>query len=470
MNRGARAILIAVLILKLFTGVALAGFDNLVKDVFPSGTMSNATASAIVKEQAAGHFVGGSVIIKTPANPKLQLIQARAPTCRLGGLPCGAQIEALGGAISLVSGAELMRYLKSLPANAATYGAMMAIKTLCPQCQDLLEYLDAKADWLNKFNLDGCNSIQNLMDPLFPKEDAKAQGLRQSRMVLTGGGKDMADFQRKSKSDVGDPTSGVRELESQLGENYNIVWKALAKKVANTTEGKELKQLLMSISGTIIGTKGDDRKPKVQHLKSLVSRDLIKQFVGADGVDSDKMRLYVCDEGDNCLKPVAKEQNVRKGAFLFQRVQKIVASLTDKILHNRGELTAEEETIIALSSEQLILKIEMDLATYSSKANVVANQTEYVEALSYDVVTSYLQTLLVEVQEAVGELSHAQIADAKKFEAFERETRKTMRMLSQARIEARGRYNMIAESKERLRREVDYFQRSFESFIGNKDN
>lgn len=470
MSRCARAILIAVLILKLFTGVALAGFDNLVKDVFPSGTMSNSTASAIVKEQAAGHCIGGSVIVKTPANPKLQLIQARAPSCRLGGLPCGAQIEALGGAISLVSGAELMRYLKSLPANAATYGAMMSIKTLCPQCQDLLEYLDAKADWLNKFNLDGCNSIQSLMDPLFPKEDAKAQGLRQSRMVLTGGGKDMADFQRKSKTDVGDPTSGVAELESQLGENYNIVWKALAKKVANTTEGKELKQLLMSISGTIIGTKGEDRKTKVQHLKSLVSRDLIKQFVGADGVDSDKMRLYVCDEGDNCLKPVAKDQNVRKGAFLFQRVQKIVSSLTDKILHNSGELTAEEETIIALSSEQLILKIEMDLATYSSKANVVANQTEYVEALSYDVVTSYLQTLLVEVQEAVGELSHAQIADAKKFEAFERETRETMRMLSQARIEARGRYNMIAESKERLRREVDYFQRSFESFIGNKDN
>lgn len=459
-----------LLIFNIFTSTALAGFDNLVKDVFPSGTMSNSTASAIVKEQAAGHFIGGSVIIKTPANPKLQLIQARAPSCKLGGLPCGAQIEALGGAISLVSGAELMRYLKSLPASAATYAGMMAIKTLCPQCQDLLEYIDAKADWLNKFNLDGCNSIQNLMDPLFPKEDAKAQGLRQSSMVLTGGGKDMADFQRKSKTDAGDPTSGVKELESQLGENYNIVWKALAKKVANTTEGKELKQLLMSISGTIIGTKGEDRKPKVQHLKSLVSRDLIKQFVGADGVDSDKMRLYVCDEGDHCLKPEAKEQNVRKGAFLFQRVQKVLASLTEKILNNSGELTAEEETIIALSSEQLILKIEMDLATYSSKANVVANQTEYVEALSYDVVTGYLQTLLVEVQEAVGELSHAQIADAKKFEAFERETRETMRMLSQARIEARGRYNMIAESKERLRRDVDYFQRSFESFIGNKDN
>jgi septal ring factor EnvC (AmiA/AmiB activator) len=167
---------------------------------------------------------------------------------------------------------------------------------------------------------------------------------------------------------------------------------------------------------------------------------------------------------------VAKEKAIRKGAFLFQRVQKIVASIVDKILANDGALTAEEETIIALSSEQLILKIEMDLATYSGKNNVISNQTEYIEALSFDVVTYYLQALLTEVQEAVGELSHAQVADAKKFEAFEQDTRETMRMLSGARIEARGRYELIANSKERLRRDVDYFDRNFESFIGSQNN
>ena len=463
-----RVILLSILL--CIPRIALAGFDNLIKDVFPSGTMSNVTAAAMVKEQAAGHFMGGSVIIKTPAEPKLSLIQARAPTCKLGGLPCGAQIELLGGALSLVSTAELMAYLKNLPANAATYGGMMAIKTLCPQCQDLLEYLDAKADWLNKMSVDKCHAIQSLMDPMFPKENAKAEGLRQSQMVLTGGGKDMADYQRKSKQDDGDPIKGAVELESQLSENYNLVWKALAKKVGSDSDAKELKELLMSISGTIIGTKGEDRKPKVQHMKSLVNRDLIKQFIGADGINSETMRLYVCNEAEHCTAPVAKDQRIRKGAFLFQRVQKIVASIVSKILANDGVLTEEEETIIALSSEQLILKIEMDLATYSGKNNVISNQTEYIEALSFDVVTSYLQALLTEVQEAVGELSHVQMADAKKFEAFERETRETMRMLSGARIEARGRYELIANSKERLRRDVDYFDRNFESFIGSQNN
>lgn len=245
-----RVILLSILL--CIPQIAMAGFDSLIKDVFPSGTMSNVTASAMVKEQAAGHFMGGSVIIKTPAEPKLSLIQARAPSCKLGGLPCGAQIELLGGAISLVSGAELMNYLKTLPQTAVTYGAMMAIKTMCPQCHQLLEYLDGKADWLNKASMDKCHAIQLLMGPMFPEENAKSEALRQSNKVLTGNGKDMADVQNKSKKDDADPTIGVAELESQLGENYNLVWKALAKKVASDTDAKELKELLMSISELLL--------------------------------------------------------------------------------------------------------------------------------------------------------------------------------------------------------------------------
>lgn len=464
--------LIAILIsmsLLLVPTTSLAGFNDLVKDVFPSGTMSNTTRSAIVHEQAAGHYMGGSVIIKTPADTGLQIVQAQAPSCKLGGLPCGAQIELMGGALSMVSGKQLMEYLKSLPASAATYAAMMAVKTMCPQCNQLLEYLDGKADWLNQMSFDKCKLIQDTIDPFFPKENAKAEALRQSERVLTGNGRDMADIQQKSKKDNGNATGDHPELESQLGENYNIVWKALAKKVGDNEGGHDLKELLMSISGTIIGTKGADRKPQVQHLKSLVSRDLIKQFVGAEGMDSNSMRLYICDEGTHCLKPVAKDKKIKKGVFLFQRVQKLLTSIVGKILENNGVLTPEEETLVALSSEQLILKIEMDLATYADRMNVVDNQMEFVEALCFDVVTSYLQALLVEVQEAVGELSHAQMGDAKKFEAFEQDTRETMRMLSKARVEARGRYELIAASKQRLRQDVKYFNKSFEDFVSNHD-
>lgn len=448
-----------------------AGFDKLVKDVFPAGTMSNVTKSSMVKEQAAGHILGGSIIVKAPATPPLQLVQATAPSYKFGGLPCGAQFEFLGGGLSIASGKEIVNYIKGLPKAAALYGAMMAIKTLCPHCQDLIEYLDAKADWLNKMSFDKCHAIQSLMDPMFPKQDAKGEGLRQSRMMLTGGGKDMSYVQKQSKIDDGtDPTAGVGELESQFGNNYNIVWKALEKKVPNSgADAVELKEMLMSISGTVIGIKGADKKYKVKYLKSLVKKELLEDFIGANSAKNNKVRLFKCDEAERCLNPVATDRAVNKDSYLYQKVQKLVGSIVEKILTNSGELTSEEETIVALSSEQLILKIEMDLATYAGKANVINNQTEYIESLSYDVVTGYLQALLTEVQEAVSEIGEIQIGDREKILAFEQESREVMNMLSDARIEARGKFEVIANSKERLRRDIDYFDRAFESFIGSHD-
>ena len=170
-----------ILLIMLIPSTVFAGLDTLVKNVFPSGTMSNVTKGAITREQEAGHLTGGSVVIKTPAEPGLQLIHAQAPSCKMGGLPCGAQFEIFGGGVSMVSGAELMEHLKGLVQNAITYGGMMAIKTLCPQCQDLMEWLDSKADWINQMARTDCNDMQKLVDGVASKMAASARSRKTSR-------------------------------------------------------------------------------------------------------------------------------------------------------------------------------------------------------------------------------------------------------------------------------------------------
>ena len=281
-----------ILLLSLLPTSSFAGLDTLVKNVFPSGTMSNVTKGAITREQEGGHLTGGSVVIKTPANPGLQLLHVQAPSCKMGGLPCGAQFEMLGGGISGVSGAELMNHLKGLVENAVTYGGMMAIKTLCPQCQDLMEWLDAKADWINQMAKTDCNDMANLVDGMASKMAAGSRANRQADMVLKGEGKDAADITTNSKKDDGRDVNKTPELESQLGDNFNLVWKALAKKASADADGKELKELLMSISGTIIGTKDANSKQSVIHRKSLINKDLIKDFMGVGGSGSNKVKLY----------------------------------------------------------------------------------------------------------------------------------------------------------------------------------
>jgi hypothetical protein len=459
--------LLAILFILIMPVTAFAGLDTLVKNVFPSGTMSNVTKGVITKEQEGGHLTGGSVVIKTPANPGLQLLHVQAPSCKMGGLPCGAQFEILGGGISGVSGAELMNHLKGLVQNAVTYGGMMAIKTLCPQCQDLMEWLDAKADWINQMAKTDCDDMQKLVDGMASKMAASSRANRQADMVLKGEGKDAADYSTNSKKDDGRDVTKTPELESQLGDNFNLVWKALAKKTSSDSDGKDLKELLMSISGTIIGTKDQDGKPSVVHKKSLINKDLIKDFMGVGGSGSNKVKLYKCDEADKCLKPAINEASISKDSVLFDKVAKLIEQIVEKVYINQGDLTNEEETLVSLSSMPLITKIEMDLGIYSNKANVALNQTEFIEALCFDVVTSYLSLLLQEVQEAVGELAFAQIADGEAFKAFEAEARTTMRLLAEHKNAAFKRYDTIAQSKARLHQDRRFFNQKFEDFFNN---
>jgi hypothetical protein len=457
----------AILLIVLIPHIAFAGLDTLIKNVFPSGTMSNVTKSAIVSEQEAGHLTGGSVVIKTPAEPGLELLHVQAPSCKMGGLPCGAQFEIFGGGVSMVSSSELMAHLKGLVQNAVTYGGMMAIKTLCPQCQDLMEWLDAKADWINQMAKTDCEDMQKLVDGMASKLAASSRANRQADMVLQGEGRDAADYSTKSKRDDGRDVTRNPELESQLCDNFNLVWKALAKKAAASSSGKDLKELLMSISGTIIGTKDAEGKASIIHKKSLLNKDLIKDFMGVSGSASHKVKLYVCDEGDKCLKPAITEKGIDKGSVLFDRIAELIGQIVEKVYDNEGDLTDEEETLVSLSSMPLISKIEMDLGIYSDKANVALNQTEFIEALCFDVVTSYLAILLQEVQEAVGELAFAQIADDETFKAFDQETRSTMRLLAEHKNAAFKRYDTIAQSKARLHQDRRYFNQKFEDFFNN---
>lgn len=459
--------IVMLIFLFLMPNNCLAAIDTLIKNVFPSGTMNNVTKGAITREQEGGNLTGGSVVIKTPAEPGIQLIHAQAPSCKMGGLPCGAQFEILGGGVSVVTGGELMKHLKGLVQHAVTYGGMMAIKTLCPQCQDLMEWLDAKADWINQMAKTDCEDMQKLVDGMASKMAASSRATRQADMVTTGGGRDAADYSLRSKEDDGRDINKNPELESQLGDNFNLVWKALSKKARSDGDGKDLKELLMSISGTVIGVKDENGKQSVIHKKSLINKDLIKDFMGVGGGGSTKIKLYVCDEYVQCLKPTITEKSIAKDSVLFDRVSKLIEQIVEKVYINSGDLTSEEETLISLSTMPLISKIEMDLGIYANKANVALNQNEFIEALCLDVTTSYLSLLLQEVQAAVGELSFAQISDGSAIKAFEQEARTTMRALSEYKIGALKRYDTIAQSKARLHQDRRVFNQKFEDFFNN---
>lgn len=151
------------------------------------------------------------------------------------------------------------------------------------------------------------------------------------------------------------------------------------------------------------------------------------------------------------------------------RVEDLLISITKKIKTDKEEFTDEESTLIAMSSLSLVTKTELDLANYSGSDEVVAAQSEFIEALCFDVVTTYLAKLLQEVQQAVSELQYAQIADSGAFNKFDQECRETLRALSRAKNEAFKRYDLIAQTKARLRAEIKHFEFKFEEYCSGQN-
>ena len=443
---------------------SFAGIETLIKSVMPKGTMSNVSKGAIVQDQLSGHMVGGSVLLKSPPIEDLQPINFQAPSCRLGGLPCGAQLDLRGGALSFIKSAAMERFLKEMVQNVGGYAAIMAIKTICPQCENIMTYLEQMQRNINQFNINSCDMATGISNGLLSKMNKGAELTRQSDLVITGGGSDMADIRDKSKNDTGDPTKSNRELESLLGDNFNLVWKALDKKIDNGSDARGFKELLMSISGTIIGKKDENSKHSVIHKKSLINKELIEEFIGMRSGNVD-LELYQCDETYLCLYPSKVKTRLAAKDTLYGSIDEMLVSMVQKIKNNSGNFTEEEENLIALSSIPLVNKIQRDLVINPDNAYLTVRMAEFVESLCYDVVTNYLTKLLQETSEAVSELSYLQIVDIGVFSSFEQEVNNTIGFLVSSRENAFRRYNIIQQTKMRMLQEEKYFEAKFQEFM-----
>ncbi|MBP7189661.1 MAG: conjugal transfer protein TraH [Rickettsiaceae bacterium] len=466
---------VGLMIMVLFSVTSsYANIDKLIKNVMPDGTMHNTTRGAIIKGQEAGHLIGGSVMIKTPASEELQLLSVQPPSCKLGGLPCGAQIDIRGGGFSFVSAGAMSDFLKKMAQGVPAYATLMMIKTISPQIEDIMTYLNDVAAAANKLAIDQCEAMEALLGAPLSKLNAGSKATRQSAIFRSGSKKDMISIQEDSREESDNSKSGAEEdLESLLGDNYNLVWKALEKKSMKASGDSSFRELLMSVSGTIIGTKKDGAA-SVVHKNSLVNKELIKEFIGSS-TGTSKLRLYSCDTTSSCLNPVIVDVAINADDTLMGQVTKLLKSISTKIYNNKGDMntdngfTSEEESLISLATIPIIRKIEMDLATYKDPAWAVYAQGEFVEALCYDVVTNYLSMLLNEVSMAVGEMSRVQLTDSSIFNDFGRETSRIMKLLEQSKIDSFHRYNLIEQSKATLRQRENEFNRLFEEFISRSN-
>ena len=425
------------------------------------GAMSSHNGPAIIKDQQGGFFTGGSLLIRGPKAKTLEPFTVQTPKFRFDA--CTGSADFRFGGLSFISSAEFSQFLKNMSTAAGAYGVKLLLKSACPHCEDIMSYLETVARSVNEFSMDQCGMAQDIAKGAF---GMISNANKQKCMMQTNVGhraRDMAEAVDKCNSDAdqyGDSRGDNNELESLLGDEFNLVWKALSK--GYKSESQQFKELIMSVSGSVIGQKIDGAM-HYKNITSLVNDDnLVEKYIGSKDHGAE-VKLYVCDEDKKCLNPgEPKTINLAAKDTLYGRVEKVLDGLIQKVYDNpsKAQISDEEYALIEFSSVPIVPLIQQELARFGEAGNIFLRNSEFLEVICYDIMTEFLESLIHKSIKEVKALEYAQI-DSTVMEGFYKDARHALHSITNIRMTAYKRLQIILQTKERLASQEKEFESLF---------
>jgi len=466
MNNSLRGLIIVLVLIFNVGQVQASGLANLMQYAQRNGTMTNVNKGKVVSDQQAGYVTGGSIISRGPKPETLRPLIVQPPSFEFD--PCSGSYDARFGGFSFIKGEAFSRFIKAVPGAAGAYALKMLIKEVCPQCEDIATYLETVARDINGLSLNQCTMAKSIAQGgLAMLNSASKQRCMMKSNILSAS----SDMFEATENCTDNPDrygehGDEDQLKSLLGDNFNLVWKALSQ--GDHTAKTGLKELMMSISGSVIGRK-EDGVIAISSLPSLVEKeDLIERYIGKPGGQSGEVVIYRCDENKKCLNPTEKDDVLNSDQTLYGNVTTLLESIVEKVYENEGELSDDEQALIEFSSIPLINIIELELATKTkSSAASLVGMHEFVEVVCYDLITNYMQKMLNQAKSSVEVLKTAQL-DNTVIDKFTHNVDTVRSYLRDKRFEAFKKLQVITQVKERLIQQQGVFELSFSRFMDTR--
>lgn len=358
---------VMVLSASLCWHTAFAGLDHELNHFFNGlGYASNVTQPTAYQDQAAGYYTGGSIFLRNQVRD-FQLVSLEWPSFSGG---CSG-IDSFLGSFSIISADEAIQMMKSILSAAGMYAFDLALATVLPQIRSVKDAIQKYIGDINRANINSCETAEDLVGGVWPKTQATQQQLCRDIGSHNGVFSDWAKG-RQGCGTGGQFAEGIKdagERENELLVNKNLVWAAL-KKNALLAQNRELAELLMSLSGTVIikidesqqekaGSSGAST-PKTQkiQLPSVGSNeDVIKAFLHGGTAN-----FYSCDEAEKCLDPKLKAMTVKPESGLINQVAHLIRELNAQVASDAGVLSPIERGFLAMTPIPILKYITNSLA------------------------------------------------------------------------------------------------------------
>ena len=416
-----RIISVFSVVVSLVTSSHAGVSDSMMHFFKHMGASSNVSSAGAYKDQSAGFFTGGNLFVRNTVH-NANLASIKTPGYRAG---CGG-IDMHLGAMSFISAQELVRALRTVGSNAASYAMLLAIETFSPQIKNIVTELNDLAQKINQSNINSCEIAATTMGAMLPKSEVANRHL--CTMIGTdgsyGGFSDYASAKQGCGAG-GDRSKALRagrgnpKYQHMLGEDFNLAWEAIQQNEFLRAD-RRLAEFFMSLSGTIIAVvEGDDRR--VQMKTSLATKSSVLKALMQGGA----AHIYRCND-EKCLSVTYEEVDIPAGAAFVEKVKEMFQSIEHKILEDAP--LSDEEVAFINSMSLPFYKALNDLVVYR-KGGAPMDVAAFSDIAAADIIYHYIIEILDVVEESLSNLRKAQVDDT------------YIKDFTKALYEARGRVN-----------------------------
>jgi conjugative transfer pilus assembly protein TraH len=409
------------LVFLLHATVAQATLQNEMLGMFNS--MSNVTEGGYHQSMGRGVVQGPGVAIRNN-RVRTDLMNFRPPSISAG---CGG-IDMFMGSFSFISADQFVHLMEAVATNAAGYAFKLAVSTMCPSCdaavshlQNIITKLNGMAGDSCKIAEEGVNLARDAMDSTGLSKSIEAGPL--ASMNVAAGTVDDAfkGFLNTLNTGSNIGKASAADVNAMLG---NVAWKVLQRNnfmsSAFSSGDNDLAEALMSVTGTVIGSKkdeGDDAAgPSIEpHMPILKIKDLIE---GAQGGGADPPKRYSCADTGQCLSLDTVDYN-------FEGLEKMVKDLllgadgnadTDdsfiyKLINNTGTLTDKEKQLIRVAPYHMTRLRNMAACLNGGQGALPEYVNKAARLIALEMVDRYVKDALVAINH-ISQGMTAHIGDA----------------------------------------------------------
>ncbi|NRA73716.1 MAG: conjugal transfer protein TraH [Rickettsiales bacterium] len=284
--------------------------DHLAKIWQSVGGSSVHTKSYVYKGQRARHYTGGSSYFMREVRNR-PLFSFQPPEFNMNPQSCFQNAVMNFGGFSHINSEEIKGKIKAITTNAGLTMAYLGISAISPVIGETVQEVFSRLQELGGFLAKDCETGLHIgaaagdIAAVYSERMKNAVGkFKKEAGIKT----DYAAFLRDYPTGRNEAAKKLAEQsETMQLEDINFAWKAINKL---SIQDKEIKELMMTLSGTIIikAPTTDNGSPSFRYISSAATDDeAIKALMEGNA----SMKILKCNEGDNkCLNPKMEEKKL----------------------------------------------------------------------------------------------------------------------------------------------------------------